>query len=233
LKPMNVNQLSEQLLLAVKMQQPTGPLTAALEKLSFEKLAASLNTDDRKLAFWVNIYNAFFQILSGEGGIGKPQIYSERMVTIGGTSFSLDDIEHGILRRYRWKWSLGYLPGPFARPAVKKLAVSKRDYRIHFALNCGAVSCPPIAFYSPEKIAAQLDMATLSFLEAETGIFPGKKEIHITWLFQWFAGDFGGRSGIRRILQEKLNIETAGWKLVFKDYDREEKLAHFTELNPV
>ena len=56
-------------------------------------------------------------------------------------SFSLDDIEHGILRRN-------------ARNHIEvgdsKLThmVDKVDYRIHFALNCGAQSCPAIAFYT-------------------------------------------------------------------------------------
>ncbi len=226
---MNVNQLSEQLLLAVKMQQPIGPLTTELEKLPIEKLSESLDSDARKLAFWINIYNAWFQILRTERHVSKSEIYRQRLITLAGYPFSLDEIEHGILRKYRWKWSLGYLPDPFARSLVKTMAVSKQDWRIHFALNCGAKSCPPIAFYSPGKIDEQLDMATLSFLEAETGIFPEKKEIHITRLFKWFLGDFDGRSGIRRILREMLNIPTDGWKLVFKHYDWEEKLAHYAE----
>lgn len=219
-------------MLAVKKREPTGRFVAVMEALPFEALTGALDTDSRKLAFWINIYNAWFQILRSERHAGKPEIYRQRLVALAGKTFSLDDIEHGILRKYRFKWALGYLPDPFAREEVKKLAVSQRDWRIHFALNCGAVSCPPIAFYTPGKITAQLDMATLSFLEAETGIFPEKKEIHITRLFYWFIGDFGGRSGIRRILREILDIETSGWSLVFKDYDWEEKLVHFAEPEP-
>ena len=40
------------------------------------------------------------------------------------------------------------------------MAVDVIDFRIHFALNCGAKSCPPIAFYSYDKINDQLDLAT-------------------------------------------------------------------------
>ncbi len=226
---LNFNELSEHLLLQVKMQKPTDKISSQLEAVSFEDLVPFLKTDSLKKAFWINIYNAFFQILRSEQQLGKPEIYHQKSVSIAGLMFSLDDIEHGILRKYRFKWSLGYLPNPFASTIVKRLAVSKVDYRIHFALNCGAKSCPPIAFYTPDKIEGQLEMATLSFLEGETDVFPEKKEIQVTRLFQWFMGDFGGRTGIRRILKEKLNLDSEGMKLVFKKYDWEEVLDNFSE----
>ena len=73
-----------------------------------------------------------------------------------GLILSLDDIEHGILRRYRQKYSLGYLPQFWVNNTIKKLAVHEMDNRIHCALSCGAVSCPAIAFYDAENIDAQL-----------------------------------------------------------------------------
>ncbi len=226
---MNINRLSEKLLLQVKMEQPITDFSKQLELISFEKLKNDLNTEGRKKAFWINIYNAFFQILRKEKKIDKPDIYKNKLIPIAGKIFSLDDIEHGVLRKYRYKFSLGYLPNIFTSSFIKQLAVSKIDYRIHFALNCGAKSCPPIAFYAPEKINKQLDMATLSFLEGETEVFPDKKEVYVTRLFQWFLGDFGGRQGIRRILKEKLNLETKGMKIIFKEYDWTETLGDFRE----
>jgi thiol-disulfide isomerase/thioredoxin len=52
--------------------------------------------------------------------------------------------------------------GTWCAPCNKALphlaAVQKKvDYRIHFALNCGAKSCPPIVYYSPEKLDQQLE----------------------------------------------------------------------------
>ncbi len=224
---MDITEFSEQLLLKVKMQEPTQEIVGQLEALSYEQLLKGLETDSAKKAFWINIYNAFFLILRKEKGITKPRIFRDKLIVIAGHSFSLDDIEHGILRKYRFKWSLGYLSNPFAKPLIKKLAVKKIDYRIHFALNCGAKSCPPIAFYSLDRLEQQLEMATLSFLEGETGIFPDKKEIHITRLFQWYNGDFGGQKGIRNILSKKLNIKAQGMKLVYNDYDWDEDLDNF------
>jgi hypothetical protein len=220
-------QTSEQLLLAVKMEEPTLTLVTSLEELALSQLKSDLEEDNTKKAFWINIYNAYFQILRKEKGIEKSKIYVEKLISITGLKLSLDDIEHGILRRYRYKFSLGYLPNPFAKAVIKKLAVSTIDFRIHFALNCGAKSCPPIAFYSADKIDSQLEMATLSFLEAETDVFENKKEIHITTLFKWFLGDFGGKAGIKKILNEKLNIDASGFKLIFKPYSWEEQLDNY------
>ena len=79
---------------------------------------------------------------------------------------SLDDIEHGILRRSKIKWSEGYFNKLFPSKFEKENRVNKVDYRIHFALNCGARSCPPIAFYDPEKLDKQLDVATMIYLKS-------------------------------------------------------------------
>ncbi len=107
-----------------------------------------LYNDDAIKTFWINIYNAWFQILATREKKKSPEIFTGKLITIADTKFSLDDIEHGILRRYRWKLSRGYLPELFPGRLIKQLAVAKIDYRIHFALNCGAKSCPPIAFYT-------------------------------------------------------------------------------------
>ena len=224
---MTANQLSEKLLLAVKMQNPTNELVAVLRAFPIGQLEKELANDTQKKAFWINCYNAFFQILRKEKNLVKPEIYREKHSYIAGQKLSLDDMEHGILRKYWYKYSLGFLPNLFAGRTIKKWAVDEIDYRIHFALNCGAESCPPIAFYHPNRLEQQLDMATLSFLEGETDVFLDKKEIHVTRLFQWFLADFGGMAGVRQILQDKLNIDTNDSKIVFKAYSWKEELDNF------
>ena len=223
------SKLSERILLAVKMQEPSDHLRKKLESITLDELKTSLKSDDQKKVFWVNVYNAFFQILRKVEKVDKPAIFTKKLIPVAQTSWSLDDIEHGILRRYRWKYSLGYLPDIFASRVIKEMAVSKIDYRIHFALNCGAKSCPPIAFYSVEKIEAQLEIASQSFLEGETDIFNDKKEIHVNRILMWFMADFGGKNGIRKMLKEKLNMDTRGFKLVFKAYSWDELLDNYSE----
>jgi len=223
----DLNGLSEALLLSVKQEEPVDELVAQLEAVPFERLGSELDSDQRKIAFWVNCYNAYFQILRKLQGAQKPQIYRMKKINIAARQFSLDGIEHGILRRYRLKHSAGYLPNPFAPKLIKQLAVSSVDWRIHFALNCGAQSCPPIAFYRVDPLDKQLDLATLAYLKAETEVDEAKKEIQVTQLFRWFAGDFGGKSGIRKLLADRLNIETAGYQLVYKPWSWDEQLGHY------
>lgn len=228
---MNINTIVEKLLYAVKRHQPTGPFEERLQNLPLLELEQFLDSDDRKKAFWINIYNAYFQILRKEKRLEKPVVFTKKCISISRKKISLDDIEHGILRRNRIKWSLGYLPNPFAPANLKRLSLSKMDYRIHFALNCGAKGCPAIAFYQPDLVDRQLDTATATFLEAETEIFPDNREVHVTRLLLWFMADFGGRRGVRNLLEKKLGLDLRGYRIVFKPYDWEEKLLKFRKTN--
>jgi hypothetical protein len=225
----NINHISERLLLAVKMQQPTDVLITELRNIQLSQIQYGMKNDDLKKAFWINIYNSFYQILRKVNRLEKPKIFTHKIIFIANTKWSLDDIEHGILRRFRYKFTLGFFPKLFVSDMIKKHAVSKIDYRIHFALNCGAKSCPPIAFYTADNIEQQLETATLSFLDNETNYLEEKKEVHISRLFLWFLSDFGGKKGIRNILKEKLHLNTNGFKLVFKKYSWEEQLDNYDE----
>jgi len=227
----NINHISESLLLAVKMQQPTDALISELRNIQLSQIQNDLKNDDFKKAFWINIYNSFFQILRKVNRVEKPKIFTHKIIFIANTKWSLDDIEHGILRRFRYKFTLGFFPNLFVSDMIKKHAVSKIDYRIHFALNCGAKSCPPIAFYTADNIEQQLETATLSFLDNETDYLKEKKEVHISRLFLWFLSDFGGKKGIRNILKEKLHLNIIGFKLVYKKYSWEERLDYYDENN--
>lgn len=112
---------------------------------------------------------------------------------------------------------------------IKQLAVSKIDYRIHFALYCGAKSCPPIAFYTYENINKQLDIATKSFLHSETEFDDAKKQVRVTKIMKWFIAGFGGKKGIRKIIKEKLQKDVEGYSVKFKMYDWAAELAKFEE----
>ena len=225
----SANQLSQQLLLAMKMQEAPEELMAELAAFPLNKLKAELVNDDYKKAFWINIYNAWFLILRKLRKLEKATIYTDKGILVAGEALSLDDVEHGILRRYRYKFSLGYLPNLFAASLIKKLAASAIDHRIHFALNCGAVSCPPIAFYDPTNIEQQLDMASRSFLESETTIDSGKGVIHVSRILLWYLGDFGGNRGIRKMLSSIFNKDFYGYTIVSKPYDWTEALDNFSD----
>ena len=67
---------------------------------------------------------------------------------------------------------------------------------IHFALVCGANSCPPINVYTPDSIDKQLSISASSFVD-DTTIIEGNK-VSLSKLFYWYSGDFG--DSIQQIL---------------------------------
>ena len=67
------------------------------------------------------------------------------------------------------------------------------DPRIHFALVCGARSCPPIGFYEAEQIDFQLQLAAESFINSsQVKILPQEGTVLISKIFKWYKSDFGG-----------------------------------------
>lgn len=221
------NKLAEQLLLAVKMNEDSSSIRLALNALSLEDFTNSINTDDKKKAFWINTYNAYYQILRTEHNLLKPEIYRKKATSIAGKKFSLDQMEHCILRKHKTKFSFGLIANPFAKALVKKLAVDKLDYRIHFALNCGAESCPPISFYTTDDIHNQLNQATQSFLERETTFDDAKKELRTTALLKWFSADFAGPKGIKEIFKKQLGKDVSDYNIYYKKYSWNDALANF------
>jgi hypothetical protein len=222
-------ELSERFLYAVKTEDSISTLETELASLDMQRIINGLNNDDAVKTFWINLYNGWFQILAGREKMSRPGIFTKKVISIAGTSFSLDNIEHGILRKYRWKLSMGYLSKPFPGKLIKQLAVRKIDYRIHFALNCGAKSCPPIAFYSCNKINQQLDLAAKNFLRSETIINAEKKEVVTSKILSWFKGDFGGKKGIRKILEKEMGKDLTGYTIKFKKYDWDALLKNYSE----
>jgi hypothetical protein len=222
----SLTETAQQLLLAVKKEEDTKLLQAQLKDIPYEELLAQLEvSDDSKLCFWINIYNSFYQILRKELKLSKKEIYGSKSIPLAGKLWSLDDVEHGVLRKRRYKHGYGYIPNLFVPDHVKRVAVSKIDCRVHFALNCGAQSCPRIAYYTPDKLDEQLKRATFSFLSQETQVV--KNEIRISKLFYWFHKDFGGNAGILKIMSDVLDVDTKGKKIVYNEYSWEENLENF------
>ena len=196
--------LAADLLRAVRYDDPTTAHERALRDLDPAALARALDTDDRRRAFWLNVYNASVQLLLA----AAPEQYEDRrrffaapVVAVAGHDLSLDDVEHGVLRRSMHSLGLGYLPRR-ADEFERTHRVDARDPRVHFALNCGAESCPPILAYDHERIDDQLDLATAGYLEREVDYDADAGVARVPRLLLWYRGDFGGRSGIRSMLRE-------------------------------
>ncbi len=198
-------QLSQEFVYRAKTASSLDFLFAQLQQLDEEELFHSLNTDEEKKSFWINIYNGFLQATLRKEEWkykNKKQLFDSSFLDVAGKKLSLDLIEHGILRRSKIKWSLGYLNRMFPSRLEKQLRVQQLDYRIHFALNCGAASCPPIAFYKVTTIELQLDMATKSYLSAEVEYDQMKNILRLPAIMSWFRADFGGKAGMMSLLKQ-------------------------------
>lgn len=216
-------QTSQQLLLAAKRHDVTDSLTTLLSHSTPADLSTQLTDDNHKKAFWINVYNAYTQVLlAKDPGLYKKRsaFFGNRQILIAGKKLSLDDIEHGILRRSKVKWSLGYFNKWFPSAFEKTNRIDTLDYRIHFSLNCGAKSCPPIAFYRPEQLTRQLDMATKTYLKGETDYHTEDNSIYLPTLMSWFRRDFGGKKKMKELLH-KINVLLPEQNPVirFKKYD--------------
>ena len=141
---------------------------------------------DESLAFHIDLYNAAtlhliltrYPDLKSIKDIGSwfESPWGIEFVEYDGRKVSLDYIEHEVLRRR------------FADP------------RIHFALNCSAVSCPPLRaeLYAPDRVDEQLDDAARTFINDSEAVFVRGGELYLSRIFRWYAEDFaqGGR-GLR------------------------------------
>ncbi len=130
---------------------------------------------DEALAFWINLYNAEVlaaAVVAREEGLDSllriPDAFDRRRCTIAGEALSLDDIEHGKIRRFG-------------------------DPRIHAALVCGSVSCPSLPAEPMRGVDLHdlLDAATTSFLaEGGTVADPDAGELRLSRIFMWYGADF-------------------------------------------
>ena len=147
---------------------------------------------DEQIATWINLYNALTVNLILDNkpvesikdlGSLLTSPWEPVLVTVEGRELSLNDIEHEILRK------------AFEEP------------RLHFALNCASVSCPPLASreYTADNLDFMLDEVCSRALHDTAWFDPsgcggayGSGTIRLSKLFDWFSDDFGGEDGDRK-----------------------------------
>ncbi|MDO9547252.1 MAG: DUF547 domain-containing protein [Pelolinea sp.] len=181
-----------------------------------------LQTQEEKLAFWINLYNLLtidaelqYSVKKSvtEGWFGVISFFRRAAYLVGGYRFSLEDIQHGILRANR---GVPFFPGKqfTADDPRKAFAVEEFDARIHFALNCAGRSDPPIAYHTPSQINDQLDLAATNFIGGETTLDKSGVVLRISKIFKWYARDFDGRMGMLAFIKKYLPENDLRRKLI-------------------
>ena len=167
---------------------------AALRRIDLDPLRG-----DRPaaLAFWINLYNAL--VIHGvvrhrvTGTVRSVRGFFRQRYEVGGLSFSLDDIEHGILRNNRAHPARLLWPTFLPFDKRKGWRLDPVDVRIHFALNCGAASCPPIRHYTPAGIERELDSAAETFVNTGGVKVTENGTLEMSAILVWYWRDFGLR----------------------------------------
>jgi hypothetical protein len=182
-----------------------------LEKFS----PSSLKTDAEKMSFWINVYNIFaikvilenypVQSIRDIGSLFKP-VWKRKAGVVGGEPYTLDQIEHGILRK------MG-------------------DPRIHTAIVCASVSCPDLSrdVYVPSKLSEQLEAGMKNFLvnpKKGFSIDKNEKVVFLSSIFDWFQSDFEGEhGGVIKFVQKYVDpeqvefLQKGDFKIKYLDYD--------------
>lgn len=142
--------------------------------------------EGERLALWINAYNAYtialvnrheerrsirninrkFGLIRGKGP------WSEEIARVGGSSYTLDQVEHEIIRK------------------------RFREPRIHFALVCAAMGCPHLRreAYTGARLDAQLDDQANRFLlrsPTKNRVDVSSRVAHLSPIFRWYREDFG------------------------------------------
>jgi len=170
------------------------------EEMTCEVQRVRLPTLDvaTRTAFCTNLYNmmvthAFAKVGRPEGSIRRDAFFSNVSYNIGGLTYSLSDLENGVLRGNTRPAGF-HFSKPFGS-ADRRLpsALPSVDARIHFALNCGARSCPPIKSYSAANIHEELRVVALAFCEQDENVLVDvdQNTLTVSKIFQWYSVDFG------------------------------------------
>jgi hypothetical protein len=162
---------------------------------------------DEQLAFWLNIYNALtidavisFGIKETVREIPRLGFFRKAAYIINGHIFSLEDIEHGVLR-HNQRHPAYPMPQFGQDDPRKAYVVSPLEPRVHFAMTCASRSCPPIAFYDGAKIQDQLKKATISFVTGGgCDLGEDKNSLVLSEIFKWYTVDFGGESNMKSFI---------------------------------
>ncbi len=169
---------------------------------------------EAKLAFWINAYNAVTidgilreyptsSIRNHTAKIFGYNIWDDLQLYVGGTPYSLNQIEHEILRKMN-------------------------EPRIHFAIVCASKSCPRLLreAYIADRIENQLSTNARHFFAQKSNFAVVGNTITLSSILDWFNADFGDTDEklLGRIYQwlpesQQQSVRGKAFTLRYADYD--------------
>ena len=155
---------------------------------------------DEEMAFWFNLYNAKtidvildaypLKSIRKLGPLNSGPWDKKNMNVVGKGQMSLNDVEHGTLRK-NWQ-----------------------EPRIHYAVNCASIGCPNLKAtpWTAENLEADLRQAAIDYINHPRGFNVEGGKVTASKIFDWYKEDFGGnKAGILAHARQyaKGNLKTA------------------------
>lgn len=181
-------------------------------------------SEEEQIAFWINAYNSLTLKSIVDQTPIKPSIkditgvWRLRKHPINQREKTLNEIEHDVLR------------------------VDFDEPRLHAAIVCAAISCPPLRneAFTGENLDAQLDEQVVQWLARPDGLNIDREagEVKVSKIFSWFGVDwipsygvdtgFTGSKEERAVLNfisqyvsedDRAYLEAGDYKVSYFDYD--------------
>lgn len=157
-------------------------------------------------AFWLNAWNALLvhtlaHARPGESVRSVDGLFTTRAYRVGAYEFTLDDIEHGILRaNARRGLAAGRL---FARNDPRlELSLPSVAPLVHFGFYTACASSPPLQAFTADTLADRLAKGTRITLDRSVGL--RGRRLYVPRTFSWYQEDFGGHGGVIEFLLRHL-----------------------------
>jgi len=174
-----------------------------------------LETDNDRLAFWINAYNAF--VLSG-----VIEAYPVKSV------LKIGIIPHSFFRLKKFQTKHGGIT--LNNLEGKKIREAFNEPRIHFAVNCASGGCPKLVpmIYKSATLEQQLDERAKEFINNRKKNYLDKENgiLYLSRIFKWYEGDFTKDNGsLENYIIKYLNKNDAEYitknsiKIEYLEYD--------------
>ncbi len=162
---------------------------------------------DQKKAFYMNAYNliVIFQVSKYyplKSPLDQSGFFDKVKHKVGGEPMTLNYLE------------------------IKKLILANKDPRIHFALACAAVSCPPLASFAftPSNMESALTTRTKKALDDKSWlkVNASAKKVELSKIFEWYKKDFtmnGAESLLDFINKYRSAPIPSSYKISHYEYD--------------
>ena len=147
---------------------------------SLEAMNPDSMSENEAIAFWANLYNAVtIQVVVDNYpvksikklGSFNSGPWKKDLVTVNGKKMSLNDIEHGTLRKN------------YPNPAY-----------VHYMVNCASIGCPNLhnEAWEADTLEAKRKEAAAAYINSPRGAMVDGDELTVSSIYDWFQEDFGG-----------------------------------------